>query len=199
MASEHSVQNTIRNAIADHCHAFRVNVGTGWTGDARRLPNGNVLIANPRPLSSGLPAGFSDLFGWRTVEITEDMVGSEVAVFVALEVKSETGKASTQQIAFIDAVRRSGGLAGIVRSPEEALAVLYPTTPTNPETHAMTPTAFIEQTAQLGWDIRRTSDELGVTTRTVTNWRTGHRPIPRAVERLIGELLAKAETQHAQP
>lgn len=124
--SEHAIQNAIRNALAGHALIFRVNVGTGWTGDAKRLPGpGNrVLIENARPFTTGLPPGFSDLFGLVTVEITPDMVGQRVAVFTALEVKTERGRASPQQQAFIRAVNDNGGRAGVVRSPEDAFQVI---------------------------------------------------------------------------
>lgn len=123
---EHAIQNAIRNALAGHALIFRVNVGTGWTGDAKRVagPGNRVLIENARPFTTGLPPGFSDLFGLVSVEITPDMVGQRVAVFTALEVKTAQGKPSPQQSAFLRAVNDNGGRAGVVRSPDDALAVL---------------------------------------------------------------------------
>lgn len=124
--TEHAIQNTIRNALAGKGLIFRANCGQGWTGDAKRLPGpGNrVLLENARPFSTGLPTGFSDLFGLVPVEITPDMVGRQVAVFVALEVKTAKGRASDKQQAFIKAVNDNGGRAGVVRSTDDALRVL---------------------------------------------------------------------------
>ena len=63
----------------------------------------------------GLHKGSSDLIGW-----TRD------GKFLALEVKMPTGKPTPEQINFIEQVRKAGGIAGIVRSVDEALALLTP-------------------------------------------------------------------------
>ena len=67
--------------------------------------------------------GPSDLIGWRTVTVTPDMVGSQVAIFAAIEVKDKS-KASLEQEQFIAQVRQSGGLAGVAHSAEEARTIL---------------------------------------------------------------------------
>ena len=67
--------------------------------------------------------GTSDLIGWRSVTITPDMVGQQVAVFAAIEVKDQATPTPEQE-AFIDAVTRAGGLAGVAHSVEEARAIL---------------------------------------------------------------------------
>lgn len=71
----------------------------------------------------GQPGG-SDLIGWRQIVVTPDMVGKSLAVFVAVEVKTPTGKATEAQMNFLDQVNKAGGIAGIVRSKEDALALL---------------------------------------------------------------------------
>ena len=70
----------------------------------------------------GLCVGSSDLIGWRSVEITPDMVGRRVAVFTAVEAKSDTGRLTAQQTAFLDAVRAAGGIGIMARSADEAVA-----------------------------------------------------------------------------
>lgn len=122
--SEHAIQNTIRNALAGKALIFRANVGQAWTGDAKKLPGNRVLIDNARPFSTGLPPGFSDLFGMVSVIITPEMVGQRVAIFTALECKTTKGKASEKQAAFIKAVNDNGGRAGVVRSEEDAVRVV---------------------------------------------------------------------------
>lgn len=72
----------------------------------------------------GLATGSSDLIGWRTLTVTTGMVGSKVAVFVALEGKSETGAATQEQTAFIATVKGAGGIAGVFRSVDEARELL---------------------------------------------------------------------------
>lgn len=122
---EQGIQNTIRNALAGLCLAFRANVGQAWTGSkVDRLSGGRVLIHDARPFSTGLPPGFSDLFGLVSVTITPDMVGQRFARFFALEVKTATGRASSKQTNFLEAVRKQGGLSGVVRSAEDAQAII---------------------------------------------------------------------------
>ena len=122
--TEHALQNEIRNALAGHCLAFRANVGQAWTGDVSRLPDGSVLIRNPRPFSTGLPPGFADLFGMVPVTITPDHVGQQLAQFFALEIKTPTGRVRPEQARFLEAVRRQGGRAEVARSPADALAAI---------------------------------------------------------------------------
>lgn len=122
--SEHSIQNAIRNELAGRALIFRANVGQAWTGEAHRLPNGDLLLKKPRPFNTGLPPGFSDLFGLVSVVTTPEMVGQRVAVFTALEVKTAKGRASDKQAAFIRAVNDNGGRAGVVRSPEDAVRIV---------------------------------------------------------------------------
>lgn len=125
--AEHRIQNQIRNALAGQCTAFRANVGQGWTGEqVIRLENGDVLIRNARPFSTGLPTGFSDLFGWTPRVITPADVGLQLAQFTAIECKAPRGKATESQTAFLRAVERAGGLAGVARSPEDALQIIRP-------------------------------------------------------------------------
>lgn len=120
--SEHAIQNAIRNSLAGKALIFRSNAGQAWTGnDIRRLPGGAVLIKDARPFHTGLPPGFSDLFGLVSVDVTQDMVGQKVAVFTALECKTEKGRVTEKQANFIKAVNDHGGRAGVVRSVRDAL------------------------------------------------------------------------------
>lgn len=131
--SERDVQNKILLTCGrGDARLFRNNVGVGWTGQTRRFTRaetvivrpGDLLIQNPRPLHAGLCEGSSDLIGWRSVEITPDMVGQRIAVFAGIEVKAERGRASEEQRRFIDAVAAAGGIAGVARSPDEAAELL---------------------------------------------------------------------------
>lgn len=132
--SEHVVQNQIRNALVEECFLFRANVGVGWqgVGKAFKTPHpitvnmnpGDVLLRQARPFDTGLPPGFADTFGWREVEITPDMVGKKVAMFIALEIKSQSGAVRDAQIAFVAAVQRAGGRAGFARSVEDAQDII---------------------------------------------------------------------------
>jgi hypothetical protein len=78
-----------------------------------------------RKVRAGLQApGASDLIGFVPVTITPEMVGRTIAVFVAAEVKTLTGRASPEQLNFIDFVQKSGGIAGVCRSAEDAEKLL---------------------------------------------------------------------------
>ena len=113
---EKTVQNEILLAVGrGDTRLFRNNVGTGWQGNP------------PRPLRAGLCKGSSDLIGWRSIEITPDMVGQKVAVFLAIECKAtKGGRVSVDQQRFIDAVQDAGGIAGVARNVEEAARIKNP-------------------------------------------------------------------------
>lgn len=98
---EHDIQNRIRIAVSPYCVIFRANVGRGFTADGRYF-------------STGLPVGFSDLFGVRKSDGR--------AVFI--EVKTERGRASEKQKHFLEQMRKFGAIAGIARSPEEAVKLI---------------------------------------------------------------------------
>lgn len=65
------------------------------------------------PIKFGLCVGSSDLIGI-----------APGGRFLAVEIKTPTGKPTPEQTRFLEAVRARGGIAGIARSPAEALALL---------------------------------------------------------------------------
>lgn len=118
--SEKAIQNDILLAASGRgLTLWRQNVGQGWAGDAQHLKDGSVLIRNPRPLHAGLCKGSADLIGLRALEITAEMVGDTIAQFVAIEVKSPSGRVSQAQQTFLNFVARVGGIAVVARSPED--------------------------------------------------------------------------------
>ena len=104
MKTETTLQNEIRLAVGKikNARLFRNNVG---------MING---------VQFGLCVGSSDLIGFQSVTITPEMVGQKIAIFTALEVKTPKGKPTPEQIAFIDCVRKFGGISGIVKSVDDA-------------------------------------------------------------------------------
>lgn len=98
MISEHDIQNSIRLKLSELGYAvFRIN-------------SGKIRMADGRWFDTGVPKGFSDLIAVKGGRI------------FFLEVKTETGKASPEQIKFLATMRdRYGCVAGIVRSVEEAV------------------------------------------------------------------------------
>jgi len=72
----------------------------------------------------GLCVGSSDLIGWHSVTITPDMVGQTIARFLAIETKMPGKRMTPEQQNFIEAVKRSGGIAGVAFSVEDACQLL---------------------------------------------------------------------------
>ena len=190
--NEHAIQNAIRNALAGRASVFRVNVVKGWQGRPEQRSDGSLVLHDPRPVSSGLPVGFSDLVGWRTVTVTDAMVGQDVAVFTAIEVKTTKGRTTPEQERFLASVRSSGGLAGVARCESDALAIVEQTTRPTVGPQSMDPKRFEQAIAALGWTPKEAATELGVTERTIANYRTGATRIPRATERLLAMLTEGA-------
>lgn len=106
------------------CRLFRNNTGMGWSGELLRKKEGTVTLGNARPLHAGLVKGSSDLIGWTTVTVTPEMVGKEVAVFTAMEVKTGKLSPTKEQANFLQRVNDAGGIAGVAHSPEEAAGIL---------------------------------------------------------------------------
>ncbi len=93
---------------------FRNSVGRGVAYDFKN----DKVIYPIRVLVFGLCVGSSDLIGWDSVIITQEMVGKKVAIFKAVEVKTLTGEEREMQINFRNAVNEAGGIA-IVHKPEK--------------------------------------------------------------------------------
>jgi hypothetical protein len=84
---------------------------------------GVAYTKNGFPVHYGLCKGSSDLIGWRPVEITQEMVGTKIAQFCAVEVKKNkkgSYRATKEQKDFINAVNNAGGF-GIVADCKEDL------------------------------------------------------------------------------
>lgn len=112
MTTERDIQSTIMEGVSRAgVVIFRNNTGA-------------LKDAMGRLVRFGLCVGSSDLIGWKPVTITQDMVGQEVAVFTALEVKKPRGRPTEKQEYFIGRVKGDGGYAGIVRSLAEALRIV---------------------------------------------------------------------------
>jgi len=102
---------------------IRIACGTGSTRLFRNN-TGTLKDANGRPVQFGLCKGSADLIGWKRVTITPEMVGTQVAVFTSIEVKTATGRLRPEQQQWLDAVQAAGGIAGVARSVSDAEALL---------------------------------------------------------------------------
>jgi hypothetical protein len=75
------------------CVVFRANVGLFFTRDGR-------------PVRTGLPVGFSDLFGFRP----------DLRPFF-VETKTARGRLRPEQARFLEAMRERGAIAIVARDP----------------------------------------------------------------------------------
>lgn len=98
---EKDIQNEIRLALNPYAVVFRINVGT-------------FMSETGKMVSTGVPRGFSDLFGVRK---------SDGKAFF-IEVKNEKGKTSKYQDNFLEQMRKAGAISGVARSPEEAIKLV---------------------------------------------------------------------------
>ena len=105
----------------------RIRLAFGTHTEARIFRNQVGSLPDPRTgrlVTFGLARGSADLIGWRTITVTPDMVGTRLAVFCSIEVKTPTGRLTPQQRHWLDAVHQAGGIAGIARSVTDAHALL---------------------------------------------------------------------------
>lgn len=70
------------------------------------------------------PNGASDLIGLAPVKITQEMVGTTIAIFLCVEVKKPKESPREDQDRWIKAIRALGGRAGIARGDEDVAAIV---------------------------------------------------------------------------
>jgi len=100
--TEADLMRSIMIALSNEGHfVVRANVGLFFTKDGR-------------PIRSGLPVGFPDLFGHRSFD----------ARAYYMEVKTATGRVTASQEQFLLAMRQRGAIAGVVRSIDDAIKLL---------------------------------------------------------------------------
>jgi hypothetical protein len=110
--NETYIQQTMLPAISHgNVRVFRNNVG------ALKTETGQLV-------RFGLEKSSSDLIGFRSIEITPDMVGKTIAQFVSIEIKTEKGKPTDGQKRWLDMILKFGGIAGVCRSIDDARALL---------------------------------------------------------------------------
>lgn len=111
---ESTIQADIRKAVGllSHVRLWRNNSGVLYDGTGRPVRYG-----------VGQPGG-SDLIGLTQIVVTPEMVGRTLAVFTAAEVKRPKAKVPQAQLDFLAFIRDFGGIAGVVRSAEDALTLV---------------------------------------------------------------------------
>ena len=108
-----------------------IRLALGATPNLRLFRNNCGSLPDPRTgrlVTFGLARGSADLIGWRTITVTQAMVGTRLAIFTSIEVKTPTGgRVRPEQQAWLDAVQGAGGIAIIARSVPDAELALSPT------------------------------------------------------------------------
>lgn len=118
--AEKSLAANIRIAAPKHnARMFRNQVGTYIMAD----PKCWSCQKHGRRISSGFGKDSPDQVGWQTVVVTPEMVGTKVAVFVGMELKTGKRKPTGGQYNWLKVIKDSGGIAGVVRTIEEAVAI----------------------------------------------------------------------------
>ena len=106
--------NTILMALSKAgCLVFRNESAGAWVGKVIHKDASQVTLTDARMIRFGLAVGSSDIIGI-----------SPTGKFLALEVKTSKGRATKEQLRFIEAVNNAGGKAGIARSVEDALKLI---------------------------------------------------------------------------
>ena len=104
-----------------------IRIALGQRSDLRLFRNETGKLPDPRTgrwVQFGLAKGSSDLIGFKTVKITPEMIGQEVAQFVSIEIKTERGKLTDVQQNWLQKVKSSGGIVGVARTVKDALQIL---------------------------------------------------------------------------
>lgn len=110
------IQNQIlaRHGARSDLTLWRNETAGAWVGQQVARDGRRVTLANAGRIFAGLAVGSSDLIG----------IQHGTGRFVALEIKTATGRVTVQQSKFLAAIEAAGGLAAVVRSVDESDAVL---------------------------------------------------------------------------
>ena len=111
--TESELQKRIMVAVSPEVAIFRTPAGQYYQGKLLRTPEYGLVLTNLRTVKV-LHEGFSDLAGFRRSD----------GRAVLIEVKTKRGRVSKEQESFIEIAQRSGCLAGIARSVEDALEIV---------------------------------------------------------------------------
>ena len=125
MNKETAIMHRIMLALSEAgCTVWRNETAGAWVGRVIHKDGHQVTLSGARLIRFGVATGSSDIIGIMPTVITPDMVGQTLGVFLAVEVKTATGRATKEQLQFIESVQRAGGVAGIARCPADALQLI---------------------------------------------------------------------------
>ena len=104
-----------------------IRLALGTIPSLRLFRNQVGQLPDPRTgryVQFGLAKGSSDLIGFKTIKVTPEMIGEEIAQFVSIEIKTERGKLTEVQENWLQNVKSSGGIVGVARSIQDALKIV---------------------------------------------------------------------------
>ena len=114
MNPETKIQNRILMALSKAgCLVFRNESAGAWVGKVLHKDANQVTLTDARMIRFGLAVGSADIIGI-----------APCGRFLAIEIKTSKGRATKEQLRFIEAVNNAGGIAGIARSVEDALKLI---------------------------------------------------------------------------
>ena len=114
MNQETKIQNLILMALSKAgCLVFRNETAGAWVGKVLHKDANQVTLTDARMIRFGLAVGSSDIVGI-----------APCGRFLAVEIKTSKGRATKEQLRFIDAVNSAGGIAGVARSVSDALLLI---------------------------------------------------------------------------
>lgn len=124
--TEKDLQSRILLKLGSHhdIRLFRNQVGFGFVGNVINRGAGSVTLGNARPVTMGLMPGSGDLIGWRSLHVTPDMVGRNIAAFLSVEVKLTSGHLQENQVIWMERVQLAGGCAIVARTTDSIDQVL---------------------------------------------------------------------------
>ena len=114
-----------------HCRGESMNEETGIQNKIRialsekgilNFRNNTFALKDPvtgRLIRAGLCKGSSDIIAIKPVLITPEMIGKTLGQFVAIEVKTPTGRPTKDQLNFNKKINDKGGIALIARDVED--------------------------------------------------------------------------------
>jgi hypothetical protein len=114
MNPETKIQNLILMSLSKAgCLVFRNESAGAWVGKVLHKDANQVTLTDARMMRFGLAVGSSDIVGI-----------APCGRFLAIEIKTSKGRATKEQLRFIEAVNKAGGISGIARSVEDALKLI---------------------------------------------------------------------------
>lgn len=115
MNEETKLMRLIMIALSNaNCMSWRNETSGAYVGKVIHKDARIVTLQNAQLMTFGLCVGSADIIG----------IHKPTGRFLAIEVKTKTGKPTKEQINFIEQVRAANGISGIARSVQEALDLL---------------------------------------------------------------------------